>query len=56
MIYADIDLEPIHLLKMTCPSTNHIHVLRAPPDISSAREAIAWCNWEIDPDQFSVES
>ena len=56
MIYADIDLEPIHLLKMTCPSTNHIHVLRTPPDITSAREAIAWCNWEIDPEQFSVES
>jgi hypothetical protein len=56
MIYADIDLEPIHLLKMTCPSTNHIHVLRTPPDITSAREAIAWCNWDIDPEQFSVES
>jgi hypothetical protein len=56
MIYADIDVEPIHLLKMTCPSTNHIHVLRTPPDITSAREAIAWCNWEIDPEQFSVES
>jgi hypothetical protein len=56
MIYADIDLEPIHLLKMTCPSTNHIHVLRVPPHLISAREAIAWCNWEIDPEQFSVES
>jgi len=40
-IQADIDVEPIHLLKMTCPSTNHIHVLRTPPDITSAREAIA---------------
>ncbi|MEP0755719.1 hypothetical protein NDA03_26410 [Trichocoleus sp. Lan] len=55
-IEADIDVEPIYLLKMTCPSTNHIHVLRTPPDITSAREAIAWCNWEIDPEQFSVES
>ncbi|MEG4801651.1 hypothetical protein QUB63_17345 [Microcoleus sp. ARI1-B5] len=55
-IQADIDDEPIHLLKMTCPSTNHIHVLRTPPDITSAREAIAWCNWDIDPEQFSVES
>ncbi len=55
-IQADIDVEPIHLLKMTCPSTNHIHVLRTPPDITSAREAIAWCNWDIDPEKFSVES
>ncbi|HBB30858.1 MAG TPA: hypothetical protein DC064_03250 [Cyanobacteria bacterium UBA9273] len=22
-IQADIDVDPIHLLKMTCPSTNH---------------------------------
>ena len=56
MIYVDIDLEPIHLLKMTCPSTNHIHVLRVPPGLTSAREAIIWCNWEIDPEDFSVES
>lgn len=37
---VEIDVEPIHLLKMTCPSTRHIHVLRVPPDIFSAREAI----------------
>jgi hypothetical protein len=55
-IQADVDVEPIHLLKMTCPSTNRIHVLRTSPDITLAREAIAWCNWEIDPEQFSVES
>ncbi|MFB2875752.1 DUF6745 domain-containing protein [Floridanema aerugineum] len=56
MVQADIDVEPICLLKMTCPSTNHIHVLRTPPDITSAREAIAWCNWDIDPETFVVES
>jgi Leucine-rich repeat (LRR) protein len=55
-IDANVDVEPIHLLKMICPSTNRIHVLRTPPDITSAREAIAWCNWDIDPEQFSVES
>lgn len=55
-IQADIDVEPIHLLKITCPSTKHIKVLRVPPNITSAREAIIWCNWGIDPEQFSVES
>lgn len=55
-IQADVDVEPIRLLKMTCPSTNHIHVLRIPPDLTSAREAIAWCNWGIDPEAFVVET
>ncbi len=55
-IQADIDDEPIHLLKMTCPSTNHIHVLRVPPDLTSAHEATRWVNWDIDPETFAVES
>jgi hypothetical protein len=45
----------IYLLKMTCPSTNHVHILRTPP-FSSAREAIAWCNWDVDPEAFSAET
>ena len=39
--------EDIYLLKMTCPSTGYVHVLRVPPDVSSAMEAITWVNWEI---------
>jgi len=34
------DIEPIYLLKMTCPSTEYIHALRVPPNLQSAREAI----------------
>jgi len=41
--------EPMHLLKMTCPSTGHIHFLRIPPHITSAREGITWINWGVDP-------
>ncbi|MBD2197325.1 MULTISPECIES: DUF6745 domain-containing protein [Calothrix] len=55
-IESEIDVEPIHLLKMTCPSTDFIHVLRVPPDINSAREAIRWVNWGIDPTEFAVQS
>ena len=51
-----VDIEPIHLLKMNCLSTNYIHVLRVPPDIESAREAIRWINWGIDPGEFLIES
>nr|WP_264196540.1 hypothetical protein [Microseira wollei] len=41
---------------MTCPSTGHIHALRVPPDMTSAREAIRWVNWGIDPEEFSVQT
>jgi hypothetical protein len=44
------------LLKMTCPSTNHIHVLRVPPNTGSARGAAKWVNWDIDPEAFAIES
>jgi hypothetical protein len=53
-IESDVDLEPIYLLKMTCPSTGHIHALRVPPTTTSAREAIRWVNWGVDPEDFST--
>ncbi|MEG4961862.1 MULTISPECIES: DUF6745 domain-containing protein [unclassified Microcoleus] len=48
--------KPVYLLKMTCPSTGHIHALRVPPDIELAKEAIGWVNWDIDPEDFSVQT
>jgi internalin A len=48
--------KPIYLLKMTCPSTGFIHALRVPPDVRSAKEAIRWVNWDIDPEEFSVQT
>ncbi|NJL23681.1 MAG: leucine-rich repeat domain-containing protein [Leptolyngbyaceae cyanobacterium SM1_3_5] len=54
-IVYDVDIELIHLLKMTCPSTGHIHVLRVPP-VTSAREAIRWANWDVDPEAFAAET
>ena len=55
-IDRELDIEPIVLLKMTCPSTNNIHVLRVPPDMNSAREAIQWVDWGIDAEEFSLET
>lgn len=55
-INADVDNEPIYLLKMTCPSTGFIHALRVPPDTQSAREAICWVNWGIDPEEFQQQT
>jgi internalin A len=50
------DAEPICLLKMTCPSTGFIHALRVPPNLTSARKAIRWVNWDIDAEEFSVQT
>jgi leucine-rich repeat protein SHOC2 len=55
-IDADIDEEPMILLKMTCPSTEHIHVLRVPPEMNSAEAAITWVNHGIHPDEFTVQT
>jgi leucine-rich repeat protein SHOC2 len=48
--------EPMVLLKMTCPSTSHIHILRVPPEMTSAEAAITWVNHGIHPDLFSVQT
>jgi leucine-rich repeat protein SHOC2 len=48
--------QPIRLLKMTCPSTAHIHILRVPPETKSAEAAITWVNHGIHPDRFSVQT
>lgn len=48
--------QPFYLLKMNCPSTGFIHAMRVPPDMRSAREAIRWVNWGIDPQEFSVQT
>ncbi|XWK90996.1 MAG: leucine-rich repeat domain-containing protein [Phormidium sp.] len=50
------ELEATYLLKMTCPSTGFIHALRVPPNMKSAREAIRWVNWEVDPEEFARET
>ncbi|MFN6463460.1 MAG: DUF6745 domain-containing protein [Nostoc sp. DedVER02] len=55
-IDADVDEEPIYLLKMTCPSTSFIHALRVPPNMKSAREAIGWVNWGVDPEEFGEQT
>lgn len=54
--FIDDARKAMYLLKMTCPSTGYIHVLRVPPDMQSAREAIRWVNWGIEPEEFSVQT
>jgi leucine-rich repeat protein SHOC2 len=52
----EIGTEPMILLKMTCPSTGHIHILRVPPNMTSAEAAITWVNHGIHPDEFAMQT
>jgi len=38
-IEKTVDVEPIHLLKVVCPSTGFAHVLRVPPDVETCEAA-----------------
>ncbi|WP_421657073.1 DUF6745 domain-containing protein [Leptothermofonsia sp. ETS-13] len=55
-IDQSVDVEPIFLLKMTCPSTGYTHATRVPPEVQTAREAIRWVNWDVDPEEFITET
>jgi leucine-rich repeat protein SHOC2 len=54
--FDPIDTEPMVLLKMTCPSTAHTHILRVPPEMVSAEAAITWVNHGIHPDRFVIQT
>jgi len=41
-IDAAVDVEPITLLKVTCPSTGAFYTLRVPPDSGTCEAARAW--------------
>ncbi len=55
-IDSTVDVEPVYLLKMICPSSGRIHILRVPPDTTSAKEAIIWVNWGINPFDFAEQT
>lgn len=46
------DDEPLMILKVTCPSTGHTHVLRVPPDMRSCHQAAAWIAGFDHPDDY----
>ncbi len=55
-IERDVDVEPIQLLSMTCPSTQRQYMIRVPPDVTTARDAATWINHGVDPAAFAAES
>ncbi len=56
LIYVPFDDdEPFMVLKVTCPSTGHIHILRVPPYIRSCHQAAAWIAGFDNPDDYHPE-
>ena len=52
----NIDIEPMHILKMKCPSTGLIYCLRVPPNITKAYEARVWISNGRNPEEFLIET
>ena len=46
------DDEPLMVLRVTCPSTGHIHLLRVPPDMRTCHQAAAWIAGFDNPDDY----
>ena len=46
------DDEPLMVLKVTCPSTGHIHLLRVPPHMRSCHQAAAWIAGFDNPNDY----
>jgi hypothetical protein len=46
------DDEPLMVLKVSCPSTGHIHILRVPPNMQSCHQAAAWVAGFNNPDDY----
>lgn len=47
------DDEPLMVLKVTCPSTGHTHILRVPPHMRSCHQAAAWIAGFDNPDEYN---
>lgn len=47
------DDEPLMMLKVMCPSTGHLHVLRVPPYMDNCHQAAAWVAGFDNPDDYN---
>jgi hypothetical protein len=46
------DEEPVHLVKVRCPSTGAFYALRVPPRMKTVKQAIAW-TFRMKKDEYS---
>jgi hypothetical protein len=54
LIYIPFDDdEPLMVLKVICPSTKHLHILRVPPYMQTCHQAAAWVAGFDNPDDYN---
>ena len=49
------DDEPFMVLKVTCPSTGHIHILRIPPYMRTCHQSAAWIAGFDNPNDYNPQ-
>ncbi|MGK7931485.1 MAG: DUF6745 domain-containing protein [Microcystaceae cyanobacterium] len=47
------DDEPLMMLKVICPSTGHLHILRVPPYLQTCHQAAAWVAGFDNPNDYN---
>lgn len=47
------DDEPLMVLKVICPSTGHLHLLRVPPHLRTCHQAAAWIAGFDNPNDYA---
>ncbi len=47
------DDEPLTMLKVICPSTGHLHILRVPPYMQTCHQAAAWIAGFDNPNDYA---
>ena len=47
------DDEPLMVLKVICPSTAHLHILRVPPYMQTCHQAAAWVAGFENPNDYA---
>lgn len=53
LITADIgETDPLVMVQVTCPSTDHDYLLRVPPHMKRAREAVAW-TFDMEENEYN---
>jgi leucine-rich repeat protein SHOC2 len=51
-----LDVYAVYASEIDCPEGAHIQILRVPPEMVSAEDAIVWVNHGIHPDEFAVQT
>lgn len=53
LLRLDLPLQPVVLVRVSCPSTGQVSLLRVPPYLTCCKAAVAWTFEFEDPEEFT---